>query len=66
MAPYLDALRSEIELWGSGPGRTRSSRRCSSEAARHPTWLTGSLGMLIDAVRGAFGLAGRRGDYGRG
>ena len=57
MGPYLAALRSEIELWGEvlgGPGL-----ETVFFGGGTPSYLPeGSLGMLLDAVRGAFGLAG--------
>ena len=56
MEPYLAALRSEIELWGavlSGPGL-----ETVFFGGGTPSYLPeGSLGMLLDAIRGAFGLA---------
>ena len=54
MGPYLAALRSEIELWGEvlgGPGL-----ETVFFGGGTPSYLPeGSLGMLLDAVRGAFG-----------
>ena len=57
MAPYLSALRSEIELWGAVLGGPRLETVFFGGGT--PSYLpTGSLDMLIDAIRGAFGLAG--------
>ena len=57
MEPYLAALRSEIELWGAVLGGPRLETVFFGGGT--PSYLPeGSLGMLLDAVRGAFGLAG--------
>ena len=57
MGPYLAALRSEIELWGAVLGGPRLETVFFGGGT--PSYLPeGSLGMLLDAVRGAFGLAG--------
>ncbi len=57
MGPYLAALRTEIELWGEvldGPGL-----ETVFFGGGTPSYLPrGSLGMLLDAIRGSFGLAG--------
>ena len=56
MGPYLAALRSEIELWGAVLGGPRLETVFFGGGT--PSYLPeGSLGMLLDAVRGAFGLA---------
>ena len=56
MEPYLAALRSEIELWGEVLGGPRLDTVFFGGGT--PSYLPeGSLGMLLDAVRGAFGLA---------
>ena len=57
MAPYLAALRSEIELWGEVLGGPKLETVFFGGGT--PSYLpTGSLDTLVDAVRGAFGLAG--------
>ena len=57
MGPYLAALRSEIELWGAVLGGPRLETVFFGGGT--PSYLpAGSLTMLIDAVRGSFGLAG--------
>ncbi len=56
MGPYLAALRSEIELWGEmldGPGLETVFFGGGTPSYLPP----GSLGMLLDAIRGSFGLA---------
>ena len=56
MGPYLAALRSEIELWGEVLGGPRLETVFFGGGT--PSYLPeGSLGMLLDAVRGSFGLA---------
>ena len=56
MGPYLAALRSEIELWGEILGGPRLETVFFGGGT--PSYLpAGSLDMLLDAVRGAFGLA---------
>ncbi len=57
MEPYLAALRSEIELWGAVLGGPTLDTVFFGGGT--PSYLpVGSLGMLLDAVRGSFGLAG--------
>ena len=57
MEPYLAALRSEIELWGAVLGMPGLDTVFFGGGT--PSYLpAGSLGMLLDAVRGSFGLAG--------
>ena len=52
MGPYLAALRSEIELWGEVLGGPRLDTVFFGGGT--PSYLPeGSLGMLLDAVRGA-------------
>ncbi len=56
MEPYLAALRSEIDLWGAVLGGPRLDTVFFGGGT--PSYLPpGSLGMLLDAVRGSFGLA---------
>ena len=56
MGPYLAALRSEIELWGEMLGGPRIETVFFGGGT--PSYLPpGSLGTLLDAVRGSFGLA---------
>ena len=56
MGPYLAALRSEIELWGEVLGGPKLETVFFGGGT--PSYLSaGSLDMLIDAIRGAFGLA---------
>ena len=56
MEPYLAALRKEIELWGAVLGGPRLETVFFGGGT--PSYLPpGSLGMLLDAVRGSFGLA---------
>ena len=56
MGPYLAALRSEIELWGEILGGPRLETVFFGGGT--PSYLpAGSLDMLLDAIRGAFGLA---------
>ena len=56
MGPYLAALRSEIELWGSLLGVPQLETVFFGGGT--PSYLPpGSLDMLIDAIRGAFDLA---------
>ena len=56
MAPYLAALRSEIELWGEVLDGPRLETVFFGGGT--PSYLPpGSLDMLLDAIRGAFGLA---------
>ena len=57
MGPYLAALRSEIELWGAVLGGPRLETVFFGGGT--PSYLPeGSLGMLLDAVRGACRLDG--------
>ena len=56
MAPYLAALRSEIELWGAVLGGPRLDTVFFGGGT--PSYLPeGSLGMLLDTIRGSFMLA---------
>ncbi len=56
MGPYLAALRSEIELWGEVLGEPRLETVFFGGGT--PSYLpAGSLDMLLDAIRGEFGLA---------
>ncbi len=56
MGPYLAALRSEIELWGEILGGPKLETVFFGGGT--PSYLpAGSLDKLLDAVRGAFGLA---------
>ncbi len=56
MEPYLAALRSEIELWGEVLDGPRLETVFFGGGT--PSYLAaGSLDMLLDAIRGAFGLA---------
>ena len=56
MGPYLAALRSEIELWGSLLGGQRLETVFFGGGT--PSYLPeGSLAMVMNAIRGAFGLA---------
>ena len=56
MEPYLAALRSEIDLWGAVLGGPTLDTVFFGGGT--PSYLPpGSLGMLLDAVRGSFGLA---------
>ena len=57
MEPYMAALRSEIDLWGAVLGGPRLDTVFFGGGT--PSYLPpGSLGMLLDAVRGSFGLVG--------
>lgn len=56
MGTYLAALRSEIELWGEVLGGPRLETVFFGGGT--PSYLPeGSLDMLLDAIRGGFGLA---------
>ena len=56
MAPYLAALRSEIKLWGEVLAGPRLETVFFGGGT--PSYLAaGSLDILLDAIRGAFGLA---------
>ena len=56
MSPYLAALRSEIELWGEVLDGPRLETVFFGGGT--PSYLPpGSLDVLLDAIRGSFGLA---------